>query len=154
MLEVTPLINEGGLVRLEISQEVSDYSLKKLYDTDYPVIHKRESKTSLVVLDGQTIVIGGLIRDKSDKSKEGIPWLSKIPILGYLFGSTSQQKTRTEIVMLLTPRVIRNQKEAEDLTSIYLHKLKKAKQEINKMDLLMNNPKEKTPPAKENNPTE
>ena len=154
MLEVTPLINDGGLVRLEINQEVSDYSLKKLYNTDYPVIHKRETKTNLVVQDGQTIVIGGLIRDKSDKTREGIPWLSKIPILGYLFGSTSKQQLRSEIVVLLTPKVIRNQKEAEDLTSIYLHKLNGAKHEINKMDLLMNNPKEKTPPTKENIPKE
>lgn len=141
MLEITPLINEGGLVNLEVAQEVSDYRIKKLYDQDYPIIFKRETKTNLVVQDGQTIVIGGLIRDKSDRTREGIPFLSKIPILGYLFGSTTREKSRTEIVVLLTPKVIRNQQEADDLTSVYIHRLEGATKDMKKMDLLMKPPK-------------
>ncbi len=145
LLEITPMINEGGLVNLEIVQEVSDYRIKKLYDQDYPIIFKREAKTNLAVQDGQTIVIGGLIRDKSDRTREGIPFLSKIPLLGYLFGSTTREKTRSEIVLLLTPKVIRNQQEAENLTSIYIHRLDGVTKDIQKMDLLINKPKEKTP---------
>jgi type II secretory pathway component GspD/PulD (secretin) len=57
------------------------------------------------------------------RTREGLPFLSKIPILGYLFGYTSDEFKRTEIVLLLTPRVIRNQKEAENVNSIYIHRL-------------------------------
>jgi type II secretory pathway component GspD/PulD (secretin) len=142
MLEITPLINDGGLVNLEVAQEVSDYRLRKLYDDqEYPIIFKREAKTNLVVQDGQTIVIGGLIRDKTDTTRGGIPWLSKIPLLGYLFGSTTREKSRSEIVLLLTPKVIRNQQEAENLTSIYIHRLDGVTKDMKKMDLLMNNPR-------------
>ncbi|MEW6188424.1 MAG: secretin N-terminal domain-containing protein [Thermodesulfobacteriota bacterium] len=141
MLEITPLINDGGLVNLEVSQEVSDYRLRKLYDDqEYPIIFKREAKTNLVVQDGQTIVIGGLIRDKTDTTRGGIPWLSKIPLLGYLFGSTTREKSRSEIVLLLTPKVIRNQQEAENLTSIYIHRLDGVTKDMKKMDLLLNKP--------------
>ncbi len=124
ILRVKPQINESGLVALEVAQEVSDFSPQKVLGTDQFVISKRETTTNLVAQDGQTIVIGGLIRNSANKTKSGIPLLSKIPILGYLFGSTNSTKARTELIVLLTPHVVRNQQEAADMTSEYLGRLK------------------------------
>lgn len=136
ILKVKPQINEGGLVTLDISQEVSNFSLQTILGSDQVVISKREADTNLVAQDGQTIVIGGLIQEDSSKSKEGIPFLSKIPILGYLFGNTTDKYTRRELVILLTPHVIRNQKEAHEITKGYVKRLKGASGEIQKEDLI------------------
>lgn len=126
ILKIKPQINEGGLVSLDISQEVSDVGKITLGGGlgDQVKITKREVKTNLVVQDGHTIIIGGLIRDRTTHNRTGIPILSKIPILGYLFGSTTKEDDRTELIVLLTPRVIRNQQEAKAATSGYVEKLK------------------------------
>ncbi|HIJ60430.1 MAG TPA: hypothetical protein HPP56_07455, partial [Nitrospirae bacterium] len=120
ILKVKPQINKGGLVSLEINQEVSDYTMKVMYGSEYPVIYKRETTTNVVVQDGETVIIGGLIKDKTDRTQEGLPLLSKIPVLGYLFGYTSDVNTRTELVILLTPRVVNNQEEAKETTVEYI----------------------------------
>ncbi len=121
ILKVKPRINEGGLVTLDITQEVSSYETIKLFDNeDYIILKKTETTTSLVVQDGNTIIIGGLIRDDISKSRSGIPLLSKIPILGYLFGQTTQSDQRTELIILLTPRVIRTHVDANAVTSDYV----------------------------------
>jgi type II secretory pathway component GspD/PulD (secretin) len=125
ILDVKPQVNEGGLVSLELKQEISDYFTETLYtDSKEIVLRKTEASTNLVVQDGQTIIIGGLIRETTDKSRTGIPLLSKIPILGYLFGSTSTTSKKTELIILLTPHVIRTQQEAKDVTSDYLNRYK------------------------------
>ncbi len=91
----------------------------------------------MVAQDGQTIVIGGLIQDKKGKTRSGLPFLSKIPILGYLFGYTDDTFDRTEIILLLTPRVVKNQEEAENLTDYYIHRLDKSfKKQIKKEELI------------------
>lgn len=125
ILKIKPSINDSGLVSMEISQEVSDYSYTAGGSTQFPVITKREASTYMIAQDGQTIVIGGLIQQKTGKSRTGLPFLSKIPILGYLFGYTGDTFDRSEIVLLLTPRVVRNQTEAEKLSNYYIHRLDK-----------------------------
>lgn len=130
ILKVKPQINQGGLVSLEINQEVSDYTLKTMYGSEYPVIYKRETTTNVVVQDGETVIIGGLIKDKTDRTQEGLPLLSKIPILGYLFGYTANTNTRTELVILLTPRVVKDQQDAKDATNEYLNRLKGVKEQV------------------------
>ena len=121
ILKVKPRINEGGLVTLDITQEVSSYETIKLFDNeDYIILKKTETTTSLVVQDGNTIIIGGLIRDDITKSRSGIPFLSKIPVLGYLFGQTTDSEQRTELIILLTPRVIRTHADANAVTSDYV----------------------------------
>lgn len=120
ILKVKPRINEGGLVSVELTQEVSDYTTIKLYSNeDQIVINKADVSTNLVVQDSQTIIIGGLIREKISASNTGIPWLNKIPILGYLFGSTADDNAQTEIVILLTPRVMKSIQDVSDVTSEY-----------------------------------
>jgi len=136
ILTVKPQINEGGLVSLEISQEVSNFSLQSILGSDQVVISKREATTNLIAQDGQTIVIGGLIQEDTSKSREGIPFLSKIPILGYLFGSTTNKYSRKELIILITPHVIRNQQEAGEITQGYVRRLKGVSQEIKKEDLI------------------
>ncbi len=123
ILKIKPTINESGLVSMEISQEVSDFVFQAIGTNTFPVFTKREASTFMVAQDGQTVVIGGLIQNKTGKTRSGLPFLSKIPILGYLFGYTDNTFDRTEIVLLLTPRVVRNQKEAENMTDMYIHRL-------------------------------
>ena len=87
--------------------------------------------------DGHTIIIGGLIREDTTKTRSGIPWLTKIPVLGYLFGNTGDNESRTEIIILLTPHVLKNQNDAKDLTTNIVDKFTETgKGGIQKKDLL------------------
>jgi general secretion pathway protein D len=123
ILKVKPQVNEGGLVSLELHQEVSTFTTQTLFTASTQIIiNKTEATSNLVVRDGQTIVIGGLIREDTSKSSSGIPYLNKIPILGYLFGARERDISRTEIIMLLTPRVLKGQKDAKEVTSDYVDK--------------------------------
>jgi general secretion pathway protein D len=124
ILKVKPQINDSGLVSLELSQEISTYSKDTFYANEVQIIlNKTEASTNLVVQDGQTIVIGGLIREDDSKSRQGIPFLSNIPILGYLFGNTDNEALRTEIVILLTPHVVKNQRDARSATDKFVDKM-------------------------------
>jgi general secretion pathway protein D len=120
---VKPQVNDSGLVSLEISQEVSSLGDNvKIADQNFASINKTEATTNLVAQDGETIVIGGLIREDVTKSKNGIPLLSDIPIIGNLFSYINDITTRTELIILLTPHVMRNQQEAGDVTKDYVDK--------------------------------
>jgi general secretion pathway protein D len=130
ILKIKPLINESGLVSLDLSQEVSDYFLQNIYGSDYPVITKREATTNLVAQDGETIVIGGLIQENFKRTRAGIPFLSKIPLLGWLFSNTSDSDKRTEVIMLLTPLVVKNPEEAKNMTNVYIQRIKGVKKEL------------------------
>jgi general secretion pathway protein D len=121
ILKVKPQVNDSGLVSLELSQEVSSLGENvAIAGQAFASINKTEASTNLVAQDGETIIIGGLIREDVTKSRSGIPFLSRIPILGYLFGSTINESTRNELIILLTPHVIRNQQEAGNVTTDYL----------------------------------
>ncbi|MFN3480810.1 MAG: secretin N-terminal domain-containing protein, partial [Thermodesulfovibrionales bacterium] len=103
ILKVKPQVNDSGLVSMEISQEVSGIGESvKIAGQDFQSITKTEATTNLVAKDGETIVIGGLIREDTTKSRAGIPILSKIPILGFFFGNTIDETTRNELIILLT----------------------------------------------------
>lgn len=127
ILKVKPQVNDSGLVSMEISQEVSGIGESvKIAGQDFQSITKTEATTNLVARDGETIVIGGLIREDITKSRAGIPILSKIPILGFFFGNTVDETTRNELIILLTPRVIRSQEEAKDVSSDYIKRFKES----------------------------
>jgi len=135
ILKVKPQINDSGLVALQISQEVSTYSTILLYSDEKQIIlNKTEATTNLVVQDGQTIIIGGLIREDDSRARSGIPFLSKIPILGYLFGNSDDDASRTELVILLTPHVVKNQQDAGAITEKFVGKMtdEKMNEEIKK----------------------
>ena len=125
ILKVKPQVNDSGLVSMEITQEVSSLGQPVTIGTDSaPTLNKTEASTNLVAQNGQTIIIGGLIRDDISKGKAGIPFLSRIPIIGWLFGDWSNVDQRTELVILLTPRVIRTQDEASAITGGYVNQYK------------------------------
>lgn len=133
ILKVKPQINESGLVSLEITQEVSSSAtpIEEISQgTSTPVINKTEATTFLVAKDKQTIIIGGLIREDKNRSRTGIPFLSKIPILGYLFGSTTDSTDRVELVILLTPHVILTHDEAESITREYVDEFRKPDKKV------------------------
>ncbi len=124
ILKIKPQVNESGLVALDLTQEVSTYNTIQLGQNETDIIlNKTEASTNLVVQDGHTVVIGGLIREDTSVSKVGVPFLNKIPLLGYLFGNTSRQSTRQELIILLTPRVIKSPREAQGITDEYLNNI-------------------------------
>ena len=119
-LTVRPTINQDGYVSLLIQQEVNQATSETAFDA--PVISTREAATQVLVKDGQTIVIGGLLDEQRDKSQGGIPILSRIPIIGGLFGSATRRRTDTELYLFLTPRIIRTDAAADSLTAPRLPK--------------------------------
>ena len=124
IMQVTPLINDSGNVTLEISQEVSQVGALGPLG---PVIGQSAVTSTVVIRDGQTIVLGGFIRESNDLVRNRIPLLGRIPVLGGLFGSTSTTKNRTELVILITPHVIRNFEEADHATEELRDKLREIK---------------------------
>jgi type II secretory pathway component GspD/PulD (secretin) len=159
ILKVKPRINEGGLVALEITQEISTFDTIPLGGTDQILLNKTEAATNLVVQDGQTIVIGGLIREDTNKSKEGIPFFYRIPIIGWLFGDWHDKTTRQELIILLTPRVIKNQKEARELSAEMIDNMSEAtKGRIRGEELIRERPpriqQEAKPPSPSGNAVE
>lgn len=116
ILEVIPHVNSGGLITLDITQEVSDVAETKTSGIDSPTIQQRQINSTVAVQTGETIALGGLIRDRHSEGVTGIPLLSDIPLLGNLFKTTSDKDDRTELLVLLTPRVIRNSQDARVLT--------------------------------------
>jgi general secretion pathway protein D len=134
ILKVKPQVNDGGLVSMEISQEVSSLGAPvSLGDgTEQPTVNKIEATTNLVAQSGQTIIIGGLIRDDITNEKTGIPFLSRIPLIGWLFGDWTDSTNRQELVILITPRVIRTQFEAAGVTGDFINKYKGMDKDIQK----------------------
>ena len=88
-----------------------------------PPVNTRSAKTSVVVASGDSIVIGGLIRENSSRSTSGLPLLSKIPILGGIFGSQTLRLDRTELVMLVTPKIVNDVSQARQVTEELRQKL-------------------------------
>jgi general secretion pathway protein D len=114
ILKVTPHVRSGNLVALDIQQTIEDVLSTQTSDT--PVTSKREIATSVMVRDGETIVLGGLISESEKFLKNRVPGLSYIPLLGNLFTTTSKQKDRVELVLLLTPEIIDTPEEATTVT--------------------------------------
>ncbi len=115
-LEVTPRVNQGGLVSLEISQDVSDVDETTTSDIDSPTIFQRLITTTVAVQSGETIILGGLIRENKSESETGIPGLRSIPGIGRLFGSKTTSSRRTELIILITPTAIMNMSQARAAT--------------------------------------
>jgi len=113
LLQVTPHINAGGLVTLDVQAEVSDPG-PVLNPGDAPPINTRSVQTIVNVQSGQTMVMGGLIGETSGNSSKGLPLLSRIPIIGGLFGDQQLTKNRTELVMFITPRVVENENDLKN----------------------------------------
>lgn len=117
ILKVTPRVNASGLVLLDIAQEVSDISSRSIQGISSPIISTRRVSTSIAVQDGQVVTLGGLFRDSNSFGKNGLPILSRIPILGgLLFGNQKNVQNRTELLILIKPHVLRTADDARAVT--------------------------------------
>jgi general secretion pathway protein D len=129
ILNVTPHINSNGLVKMELEQEVSDVGEFITELKNYTFLTRR-ADTSLVVEDGKTIVIGGLMKSNRQDSNAGIPLLKDIPILGYLFGAGSKTSEKTELIILITPNVVKSRAEADRITREFSGKIEHLTKEL------------------------
>ena len=120
-LTVRPTINQDGYVSLVIQQEINQATSEVAFDA--PVISTREAATTVLVKDGQTIVLGGLRDHQRDVTQGGVPILSGIPLIGGLFGSASRTTNETELYLFLTPRIIRTEGDADSVTAPRLPKV-------------------------------
>ncbi len=124
-LKITPQISEGEYVKLDIEQEISAVIPNTVEAKDI-VTTKRSAKTSVVVKDKETVVIGGLIQDQETESISKIPFLGDIPGLGWLFKSTNKERKKTNLMIVLTPRIVRGADELSDVSTQQKLKFKEA----------------------------
>ncbi|MCB1770248.1 MAG: type II secretion system protein GspD, partial [Candidatus Competibacteraceae bacterium] len=137
LLEVLPRVNSGGMVNMEIKQEVVDVG--PLTDVSQAGSVARQERSFLqrtvtskvTVKSGQTLVLGGLIRDNRTEGQSGIPGLYNIPVLGALFGTTSEQADRTELIVLITPRVVQSTQEIDQVTEEIKRKMRAVEPVLN-----------------------
>ena len=128
--QVTPRVNSGGLVTLDVQQEVSAVlaagSGSSGSTINSPTFSDRAVKSRIVVQDGQTVGLAGLITDNVSRDNSGIPWLKDVPVLGFLTGTQTNTRTRTELLILLTPHVLHDQRDARALTEDLREQLPRA----------------------------
>ena len=127
-IRVTPHINENNEIRLEIEEEISEQGATS-GTLGVVSINRRTARTELMVRDQQTIVIGGLMRDAIQNSEDKVPVLGDIPILGALFRKTTKQKRKTNLLLILTPYIIRD---PGDLREIFERKMQERQQMIDR----------------------
>jgi general secretion pathway protein D len=125
-LRITPQISEGGMVRLNVFEEVSALTVNALINASQlgPVTTIRSATTSVVVRDKQTVVIGGLISDDTSNQEQSIPFISDIPVLGNLFRQTQGMRQKINLLIFLTPHIIRDSREHRDKSIQERDKLK------------------------------
>jgi general secretion pathway protein D len=117
IMQVTPRVNSDGLITLDIAQEVSDVAPPAQNSVSgSPTFDDRIVRTSFAVQDGQTIGIAGLIKDQEQEENSGIPWLKDIPVLSTLTSTQNNTRMRTELLVLITPHVVNDQRSAWALT--------------------------------------
>lgn len=126
LLTVTPSINSGSLVSMQISQAVSDVGGVDVA-TGQRVFQQRQIVSKVAVRSGEMVVLGGLIRDNKGNGKQGIPLLQDIPVLGALFSTTTIAKDRTELLVMITPRIIRNEQDVREVGSEFRAKMRDIK---------------------------
>jgi general secretion pathway protein D len=133
ILIVTPRISDGKLVTMDISVESSTVGKTALGNLpEVPFFPKKTAKTTLSIMEKQTVVIGGLIEEKRENIKTGIPYLSKIPVLGALFGYHTNMLNKTETVLFLTPHVIGDMGDSERVTEEFREKVYSIQKELEK----------------------
>jgi general secretion pathway protein D len=121
ILSITPRINESGRVLLDVEQEVSSVAQTTSSNIDSPTIRQRKIRTSVVLNDGDALVLGGLIQDSKSVGRTQIPILGDIPLVGNLANSKDNSIGKTELIILIRPHVIRDLNEARSITEEYRH---------------------------------
>ena len=119
ILTITPRINESGRVLLEIEQEVSTVVPTSSSGIDSPTIRQRRIKTSVVVNNGEALALGGMIQESKTLGRTQVPILGDLPIVGNAFKQKDNKYGKTELIIIITPRVMRNLDEARQVTDEY-----------------------------------
>lgn len=122
ILKVLPHVNANGSIELEMDQEVSSVP-KNSQQTLTPTISQRRIHSTIAVMSGQTVLLGGLISDSTQNSRDGVPGLSDIKLLGGLFGTTNNSRSRSEIIVFVRPQLIRNSVDAHAVTQEFRDRL-------------------------------
>lgn len=132
LLTVLPNISEKNSVKLKISQEISNRGVDiALAGITSPSFTKRKAETVGIVENGHTLIIGGLISEQNNNTREGIPLLSRIPLIGYLFGVLNDEIKKTELLIMVTPHVAGSPEEADKITSDFQYRVKTISGKIN-----------------------
>jgi len=138
ILTVTPRVSDAGLITLDIQIEDLQATTVKIGAEDnlltVPAFRKKLAKTTVSIVQGQMIVIGGLISDTKDNTKSGIPYLSKIPVLGALFGVHENIVNKQETILLLTPHIITDASQSRTVTDEFRSRVRGIQQEINRIE--------------------
>jgi general secretion pathway protein D len=124
-LNITARVNPSGIVTMQIDQEVSSPSAPPVGGIQSPSFSNRNVSTQVTVQDGDTIAIGGIISETDGASTAGVPFLHRIPGLGFAFGNKSFNKERTELIVFLTPRVIYDTNEMTDASDELIGKMRR-----------------------------
>ena len=122
-LDITPRVNANGMVIMEIKQVVSGVVPATTGVTTTATINKKEIESSVAVQDGETIVLGGLIEESISADNNGIPFLSTLPWVGSLFGGTDKKNNKSELVVLITPRVVKTKQDSRLISEEFKRKL-------------------------------
>jgi type II secretory pathway component GspD/PulD (secretin) len=165
LLAVTPRISADGFVKLDVAPEISSLSTSGVEIANgvrAPIINRRIARTTLTVQDGHTIIIGGLISTTDEIREDKMPLLGDLPLLGPLFRSTSRSKDRTELLIVLTPHILRTPMQAAEATrkeienSLLLRSLKVRRLRQKAMDQLLraSDPNDPNAPARPSLPAD
>ncbi len=118
VIRALPQVNSEGLVNLELSLEISEVAPgQSAGGIQSPTFTTRKAETTVVVNSGETLIIGGIIADSNNSDKEGVPYLMDVPVLGRLFRSDTNTRRRVELIVLITPFVVRDRDEARSVTA-------------------------------------
>jgi len=133
VINVTPQVNSEGLVNMLVSEEVSEISsaAQSVQEISSPTFTTREAQTTVVVQGGETVVIGGIISEAKTDTKSGVPYLMDVPVLGQLFRGHSDSTRRTELIILITPYVVRDRQEARTVTTQFKARVDDVLRELN-----------------------
>ena len=123
ILTILPQVNSTGMVNMEIRQEVSNVGVASFGDTNSPSFTSRETETTVVVRNRESVLIGGIIDERVERSRNGVPFLMDVPVLGRLFRVEQDKRERTELVILITPYVIRDRNEAQIVTKEFTQRV-------------------------------
>jgi general secretion pathway protein D len=123
ILSVLPRVNASGRVMLDIEQEVSSVVKTTTSGIDSPTIQQRKLSTKVIVNDGESLALGGLIQERNSLDRGQVPIVGDIPILGNLFKNKTDTISRTELIIFIRPRVVRNVNEAREVTNEFRNKL-------------------------------
>jgi len=130
LLSFTPFINDEGIVTLEVEQEVSEVKSTASGVSQNPSFFKRSVSTTLIATQDRSIVLGGLVKEVREKTRQGIPFLYKIPVIGWVFGYEANSVNRTELLIFITPRVISSATEGTKLSQEFERRVEELKRRI------------------------